>query len=279
MGVAGASPLGQGIWAAGWVVQTARRDQGDGARWIGHSARTRFGWSSDRMVTDSQPSRVMLPVRLGSTCEVLRHRRRACRGFATDQVPVWRKRQTRKPRTFLGESPCGFESRRRHRSHQYCKAACNRLSCKSRARFLQAVSLHRTSRMARATRLVSVRALAAAAPSLARYRNSNRPWKKRTFPGSYPNRRTAPEASRYKRTFMTARHFKTRGLAVCAAAAACRDAPPPPAPEWRLSDLLLRIGTEGVPEAEFHGVTGALRLRRADRRGGRWLQPGPVFPL
>ncbi|MGQ0702247.1 MAG: hypothetical protein ACT4PM_03840 [Gemmatimonadales bacterium] len=44
------------------------------------------------------------------------------------------------------------------------------------------------------------------------------------------------------------------------AGGSCQEAAAPATPEWRLSESLVRIGTEGVPEAEFHRVAGAVRL-------------------
>lgn len=44
------------------------------------------------------------------------------------------------------------------------------------------------------------------------------------------------------------------------AGASCGDAPAPLTPEWQLSETLLRIGADGVPEAEFYRVAGAVRL-------------------
>jgi hypothetical protein len=44
------------------------------------------------------------------------------------------------------------------------------------------------------------------------------------------------------------------------AVASCRDSSAPDVKAWQLSDTLLRIGTEGVAKAEFHGVAGAVRL-------------------
>lgn len=48
------------------------------------------------------------------------------------------------------------------------------------------------------------------------------------------------------------------------ACASCREAPRARAPEWRLAETLVRIGTEAVPEAVFHRVAGAVRLANGD---------------
>jgi hypothetical protein len=42
--------------------------------------------------------------------------------------------------------------------------------------------------------------------------------------------------------------------------ASCREASAPTTLQWRLSETLVRIGAEGMPEAEFHRVAGAVRL-------------------
>jgi hypothetical protein len=56
------------------------------------------------------------------------------------------------------------------------------------------------------------------------------------------------------------------GILMCSSLAvlACRDAPAPATPEWRVAETLVRIGPEAGPEGEFHRVAGAVRLSNGD---------------
>ena len=57
----------------------------------------------------------------------------------------------------------------------------------------------------------------------------------------------------------------TRLAIALAIGTACRE-PPPAAttPEWRLAEVMVRIGSDVVPEAEFHRVAGAVRLANGE---------------
>jgi len=53
-------------------------------------------------------------------------------------------------------------------------------------------------------------------------------------------------------------------VAALVAGASCREPPAATTPEWRLSQPLVRIGSEAVPEAQFHRVAGAVRLANGE---------------
>src|SRR5687767_9694069 len=62
---------------------------------------------------------------------------------------------------------------------------------------------------------------------------------------------------------MTMRNLCRIAVALVAGAS-CREPPVAATPQWQLSETLVRIGTEAVPEAEFHRVAGAVRLANGE---------------